>query len=305
MAMLEDLSPKVEDLSPKRRLPMRLVCAAALFFVMTWMVVAGVVDCISYASASMQAKEEFFVTRRLEPTADYMILDLIIRFVVFVVIVVCELLTVLVYWHCYIKPFADQFVPRDAIVPDDLKGKWQADMFACNDGHCGTCCCYLWCTPCAAADFWYKAGWIHGTLQGTSCNCVGWQFFAGIFAWCALESFAGGCMPCVFAILRGGVGFVDGGDGGLGDSIKPLRQMFGIPHNGWNTFCEDCCCFLWCSPCVFTQEYRQILALVSRAPLQVQARGAPGVIVVGQPVALGNAVPYDGTAPLKGTAPGS
>merc|ERR1712150_158502 len=91
-------------------------------------------------------------------------------------------------------------------------------------------------------------------------------------------------------------GFVDGSDGGLGDGIVPLRKMFGLEHNGISTFCEDCCCFCWFAPCVFTQEYRQMMALLSRAPLQVQQRTMPGVAVigqpvVGQPVAVGNAVP--------------
>merc|ERR1719195_1392095 len=74
-------------------------------------------------------------------------------------------------------------------------------------------------------------------------------------------------LACGLAISRGGARFIDGSDGGLGEVIDH-RKRFELPHTGWGTFCSDCCLWWWCSPCVGTQEYRQIMTLLGRGPLR-------------------------------------
>jgi len=222
----------------------------------------------------------------------------LIQFLVFVVVFVIEFITVGVYYKVYIVPTASRYVPnggRGVVVPAELKGSWKIDTFGCTED-CGTFCCFLWCAPCTWVDLWYRAGWLHAFLKGNSVSCTAWEYLAGILGWGAINFFAGGCFPCIFATLRGGLGWVDGGDGGI-SGIVPLRQLFGIvPHNGCSTFFEDCCCYMWCGACLGTQEYVQIKALLDKAPLEitgVQAQQGPyaaGVVVVGQPVVAGNLV---------------
>lgn len=218
---------------------------------------------------------------------DPLVMQLVIRLVVLVVVCVAQVATTFIYHACYIKPTPEKYVPKNAIIPEDMKGSWKFGIFDCT-GDCGTFCCFLWCPACSTAEMWYRAGWIHVLLEGTTLACTGWQFFAGIFGFCAMSSMAECCSPCVFAGLRGGVGWMDGGDGGMGD-IVPLRKMFGIPHAGLNTFIEDCCCWCWCNPCLGTQEFRQVSALLDRGPLQVRG---PSAAVVGNPVTvIGQVVP--------------
>lgn len=208
--------------------------------------------------------------------------------------------TCYVHWSCYIKPTPDKYIPRHAVIPEQLTGSFKYPLFDCF-GDVGTCCCFTWCPSCMMADMWYRTGWIHQTLKPGGANfasydqsCPGWRWFAGMCGHCILMDMAGCFVPCFIAALRGGVSFVDGGDGGLGD-VTPFRQLFKIvPHDGFSTFCNDCCLICWCGPCVGTQEYRQVMDALGGAPLEVRAPvpaaqgqvvGAP---VVGQPVVVWN-----------------
>jgi len=213
--------------------------------------------------------------------ANIRIIDLVLRLVFLVLTTVVELVILACYWKCYIKPTADKFIPVRAIPPEDMRGKWMHDV--CDwGGDIGTCCCFIWCHPCALADLWYRAGWLHAVfkdLDGPSCP--GWLFCAGVLGYVFAQHVASCCMPCGYAALRGGVSWIDNSDGGLGD-IKPLRKLFGLPHDGFSTFCQDCCLWCWCPCLAGTQEYRQVMSLLDRGTVRVEA--APETIVVGQPV---------------------
>lgn len=191
------------------------------------------------------------------------------------------------YFYLYIKPVPERYLPNNAIIPADLQGRWNFGIFDCF-GDCGTCLCFLFCSPCAIGDLWYRAGWVHQTLGGQSfgIKMPGWEWFAAVLSNVFLASWAGCCMPCFYAVLRGGVGFIDGSDD-EGMQIKPLRKMFGIPHTGWGTYFEDCCCYCWCGACVATQEYRQVMQVFAHGPVQV---AAPNAAMVGQAVIAGQPV---------------
>jgi hypothetical protein len=64
-----------------------------------------------------------------------------------------------------------------------------------------------------------------------------------------------------------------------------IQAMFGIPNfKTFGEFCSACCCYCWCTPCVATQEYRQIMALLNRGTVESK-QGPLAANVVGQPVA--------------------
>mmetsp|Transcript_103607 Transcript_103607/g.200764 ORF Transcript_103607/g.200764 Transcript_103607/m.200764 type:complete len:160 (+) Transcript_103607:2-481(+) len=150
------------------------------------------------------------------------------------------------------------------------------------------------------SDLWYRAGWLHAAFDESHNqkigdkpldeSCPGWLFFLGCCGFCAASDFAGCCMACGAAALRGGISFIDGGDGGLG-KIVPMRKRFEMPHTGINTFLYDSLCYCCCGSCIATQEYRQVMELLNRGPVQqetsppvVQA-AVVGATVVGEPVA--------------------
>eukprot|EP00416_Gambierdiscus_australes_P031324 CAMPEP_0171087492 /NCGR_PEP_ID=MMETSP0766_2-20121228/20179_1 /TAXON_ID=439317 /ORGANISM="Gambierdiscus australes, Strain CAWD 149" /LENGTH=315 /DNA_ID=CAMNT_0011545197 /DNA_START=19 /DNA_END=966 /DNA_ORIENTATION=+ len=201
----------------------------------------------------------------------------------------CMGLTTIIYHALYIKGSAERYLPRNVVVPQDMKGRWAHDKCDCGS-ELGTFCCHCWCAPWVIVETWYRAGFIHAFLgpnAGREIRCPGWQYFAGVGGYFLTEYVAGCCMCCLFAVLRGGVRFVDGGSGGLGE-IEDHRKRFELPHSGWNTFCEDCCCWCWCGPCIGTQEYRQVMDLLNRQP-QVASHSAPQLVgapvtVVGTPV---------------------
>mmetsp|Transcript_146903 Transcript_146903/g.372810 ORF Transcript_146903/g.372810 Transcript_146903/m.372810 type:complete len:328 (-) Transcript_146903:175-1158(-) len=223
------------------------------------------------------------------------ILSHLIQLGLMVVICIAECLALLCHWNLFIRPKPNLYIPARPVVPQDLKGSFKYDLFDCF-GACGTFCCFTWCGPCMVADLWYRAGWLHAALgsmaQGSDTgSCPGWPFFAGVGAYCIAQDAIGCCMPCAFAVLRGGIGFVDGGDGGLGE-ITPHRKLFEIPHDGAGTFCMDTLTWCCCGACAGTQEYRQIMDLLNRGPIQQMPMQHPQVIasVVGQPVQVGQVV---------------
>lgn len=193
------------------------------------------------------------------------------------------------YWACYIKPTAGKFLPRDVVVPEDMKGQWAHSLWDCCSAP-GICLCHTVCTPCAVAELWYRAGWIHTALESSAAGsaqgrCPGWPWFVGVCAWCIAGGVAPGCMPCGYAALRGGLRWVGNGDGGFGE-IEDHRKRFGLPHEGLNTFCEDCCLWCLCAPCAATQEHRQVMALLDRGELTAAPPVPTHVVgqVVGAPV---------------------
>lgn len=213
--------------------------------------------------------------------------DLLIRLVVLVLVCSIECITLCCYWSMYIKRTPDKYIPSNAIVPEDLKGTWKLGTFDCCKA-LGTCCCFLWCPACTFSDLWYRAGFMHAFVKDNTFEdrCPGWLFFAGACGYCAMT--ASDCGPCGHAILRGGISFVDGSDGGLGDLV-PMRKRFGMPHEGCMTFLEDCCCYCWCGPCVGTQEYVQVMEVLDRG-VQVAAPASMTAQVVGAPVVVTGAV---------------
>lgn len=253
-------------------------------------------DLVMPASGGKDGNGEFagqlFAERQLaegvDPHRTWLIIDPLIRLAVFFLIMGIEFVGSMLYWHWYIRNSSNNYVPVRAIVPADLKGNWAHELCDCC-AEPGTCLCFAFCPSWAIADLWYRAGWIHG-LMGRSaeqqpCNCCngcpGWQFFVGLIGFHILASCPCGT-PCGLAISRGGARFVDGNDGGLGEVIDH-RKRFELPHTGWGTFFTDCCLWCWCIPCVGTQEYRQIMTLLGRGPLQQEVMGQP---VVGNPVAI-------------------
>eukprot|EP00931_Biecheleriopsis_adriatica_P025676 TRINITY_DN15698_c0_g1_i2.p1 TRINITY_DN15698_c0_g1~~TRINITY_DN15698_c0_g1_i2.p1 ORF type:complete len:305 (+),score=45.89 TRINITY_DN15698_c0_g1_i2:103-1017(+) len=223
------------------------------------------------------------------------LLNGVIQIVVVVVAGLVSLISSLVYWCCYMKPTPGKFIPKGAIVPDDLKGSWKYGLFDCF-GDCGTCLCFLFCQPCSMSDLWYRSGWIHALMSDESPemaraggSCPAWQFFVGCCGFCLLTDAASCCYPCALAVLTGGIAFLDSGSGGKLGEIVPTRLRFSLPNFGCNTFCEDCCSWCWCFPCQGTREYRQVMDLLNRGPVPVEAFSVPQVITVGRPV-VGQAV---------------
>eukprot|EP00930_Biecheleria_cincta_P072267 TRINITY_DN59694_c0_g1_i1.p1 TRINITY_DN59694_c0_g1~~TRINITY_DN59694_c0_g1_i1.p1 ORF type:complete len:324 (-),score=25.87 TRINITY_DN59694_c0_g1_i1:51-992(-) len=195
----------------------------------------------------------------------------------------------LLYWCCFIRASADKFLPRHAVVPDDLKGRWKHKHldFA---GACGTCLAFTFCGPCAHADLWYRVGWLHlvaslPSQDYTTGGCAGWPWFVACGGATFLSDAMGCFFPCFLALLTGGV--PDSQTGNMGE-IVPMRRLFGLPRSGCDTFCNDCCCWCWC-PCLQgTVEYRQVMDVLNRGPVQVAPPIGPGasVMVVGQPVGV-------------------
>ncbi|CAE8686398.1 unnamed protein product [Polarella glacialis] len=70
-------------------------------------------------------------------------------------------------------------------------------------------------------------------------TCLGFQYFIGVAAFWMFASFsifcALGCMPVLFAYLRGGNCFDDNLDTGTG--LESHHQRFAIPNFGFSTFC--------------------------------------------------------------------
>jgi len=217
---------------------------------------------------------------------NWLLIDLMIRLGVLLLLTVIAILELWLYWRWYIKPTPDLYVPARVIVPDDLKGRWLYGTFDCQ-GAWGTCCCFCWCPPCAVAELWYRAGWLHAVL-GNSANssqlscCPGWPWFMGVCGYLIADDVAACCDSCVYALARGGIAWMNkDNDASLGE-IETHAHRFGMPHQGFGDFCWDCCLWLWCRPCVATQEYRQVMALLDRSPLQVQQPAMPTCI--GMPV---------------------
>lgn len=202
-----------------------------------------------------------------------------------VVVFVVEIAVLLLYWCCFIKPTADKYIPTSAVIPADLKNRWLYGIFDCCSEALGTCLCFTFFPVCASSDLWYRAGWIHATLDGelepsheraVQC-CPGWQFFVGCCGFLAVQEVAPCCFPCLSAALRGGV---PGQHGDLGLIVDHTKR-FELPNEGWSTFWHDCCCHCLCGPCVNTQEYRQVMAVLDRG-----AHTAQAATVVGQPVTV-------------------
>lgn len=200
------------------------------------------------------------------------------------VLVLCLELTALgCYWSCYIKPSADMYIPAFAVgVPSDLQGSFKYGFCDCF-GDVGTCCCFVWCTPCSMADYWYRSGWLHATFGNQQLSCQGWQFCTGVFGYVFLEHVAGCFKPCIFAALRGGLDMSGQGNGGKFGELTPFRHRFAIRHEGFSTFMTDCCAWCCCGPCAFVQEYRQVLELLKRGPLHPTIPAT----VIGQAVQVG------------------
>jgi len=204
-------------------------------------------------------------------------------------ILIFDLLIVFLYYRFYIKPTFTKFIPKNAVIPQDLMGRFKYDVFDCR-GDCGTFCCFLWCAGCTMSDLWYRAGWIHTTFRDEHCDCDGWQYFAGVFGYQIFNGLLGhvdGCFPCLFAALRNGCGCMnkDRGHEGIGDFMT-TKQMFGLPPPTCSDFAKDCCLYCWCEPCVATQEYRQVMAVLERGPPAVHS---PSGKVVGNAVVVGSA----------------
>lgn len=78
--------------------------------------------------------------------------------------------------------------------------------------------------------------------------------------------------------------------------MVPLRKRFGLPHTGFTTFIMDTLCYCFCAPCVATQEYRQVMELLSRGvqketvavPASAADAGAP--VIIGQTVAVNEVI---------------
>lgn len=255
--------------------------------------VAGFVDRV----VTMQEEAESS-GRALQSVEQRIFIDALVRLAVAVLWCALNCTVLYCHWSKYIKPSPNKYIPVRAIVPDDLKGNWKYGMFECF-GELGTCCCFSFFPACMWGDFWYRAGWLHASFDESSNQkfgdkpldelCPGWLFFLGCFGWCAMNDFVACFTPCVYAAGRSGIAFIDGGDGGLG-KIVPMTKRFGLPNAGLSTFITDCCLYCWCSPCAATQEYRQVMALLDRGPVQEESN-APvvmgavvGANVVGQPV---------------------
>jgi Cys-rich protein (TIGR01571 family) len=203
----------------------------------------------------------------------------LIHVVTVVVVLVVDLIALYVYYSKYIKPTFTSYLRPDTVVPQDLQGKW---MFGLCDwsGDMGTCCCFTFFPACTFADLWYRAGMIHAFAGDGSASVDGWQWFVGILGWSLLVE--SGFEPCLFAVIRGGVGWITK-DEQIGGAI-PMRKRFNIPHNGFSTFIEDCCVACWCYPCMGTQEFRQVQAVLDRDPQGGSGKGVPGAETVGVPV---------------------
>jgi len=222
-------------------------------------------------------------------------LQLVIRLGIPAGIAILEALTFWCYWRIVIMPTAEKYLPARVIVPQDLKGKWAYPLFDCC-ANPGRCCCHIFCPACTQAEVWYRMGFMHTISKQIDVPrpmaecCPGWEFCAGVLSWCFIEDTFPCCSCCGWAVIRGGMGWAvnDNGGSGLGELVDH-RTRFEIPHAGFNTFLSDCCIWCWCAPCANVQEYRQIMALLNRSPLEVAPPPVPAMVgvpvqVVGQPI---------------------
>lgn len=221
--------------------------------------------------------------------ANLAVIEASVRFGAVIVMLVGHIMGFWCYYRCYIRDTAAKYIPQHAVTPPDMMGHWAFGTFDCFS-EMGTCCCFLLCGPCSIAELWYRAGFVHGIMdpdQENPCSfcepCPGWQYFVGGCLFIMAEGF--NCTPCIGAFFRGGTRWIDAGNGGM--DTQDLRQRFGIQNNGFSTFCSDCLLWACCSFCVGTQEYRQVMKLLDRGPVQVQAPAAGYTVhgnVVGAPV---------------------
>jgi len=225
-----------------------------------------------------QTEDDYAWTRWIGP---------VVQLFVFFIICVWGVIGTGCHWACYIKPTPEKYIPQNAVIPADLKGKWAYGVFECF-GACGTFCCFLWCPSCAVSDLWYRAGWLHQMMGGSAENssmssCPGWQFVLGVGLHLFVQELAGCFVCCLWSVGRGGMRWIDGSTGGT-SGIDDHRLRFALPHDGFITFCCDS--FLWacCGACVGTQEYRQIMAVLERGPVQVQDPAITGTVIIGAPV---------------------
>jgi len=210
-------------------------------------------------------------------------LEVVIQLTLFVGICLVWRLALFCHWSMFIKPSPTKYVPLNAVVPEDLKGQWKYGVFECC-GDLGTCCCFCWCEPCMVSDLWYRSGWLHAAAgveasDSSGGSCPGGLFYMGVGGYCLVLNCFGCCLPCGLAVLRGGA------QGRLGN-IVPHQQRFDIPHFGISTFAMDTLLWCFCRPCVGTQEYRQVMALLERGPAQQMAAESQHVeeVLVGAPV---------------------
>lgn len=213
----------------------------------------------------------------------------LVRIGIIILVAIFQAVGLYIYWRSYVRHSATKFVPPNAMTPADMMGRWAYGEFDCCSAM-STFWCFLFCHICSVSDLWYRAGFVHGIMEPgqenpcTCCEpCPGWPYFIGGCLYFFVEGC--GCLPCMGAFLRGGVRWIDGGNGGM--DTPDLRLRFGIPNDGFCTFFSDCCCWAWCGPCLGTQEYRQIMALLDRgqlATVQASVVGAPVQVVMGSPV---------------------
>lgn len=228
-----------------------------------------------------------------DPAKHFKWLRLFLNIGVLLLIILANCCVCICYWAVWIRPKPNQYVPLRPVIPNALKGRFVHRLTDCG-ADCGTFCCFMFCPVCTLADYWYRMGWIHAVMKDTwgsmDSSCPGWRYFAGVAGHVGASQIAGCCIPCVFAALRGGLGWLDSNsqNNSSMDPIVPARIMWETPHKGCNTFCKDCCLWCWCGPCVGTQEYRQVMDLlrmgpVQQLPLNVVTTGQ----IIGQPVAVG------------------
>lgn len=164
------------------------------------------------------------------------------------------------YFRC-IVPTQHQFIPRDAVISPDLQGGWKFGLFDCFSD-LKACCGFCWCQPCFMAELWFRAGHIHQQTD-IPANNPGQAWLYGLIVQ-ALATYIGlgECMVFLYTVFRGGV------PGSDPPTLIPLRKRFYMPHDGWSTFCGDCCTWCCCPVCAGTQEYRQVMELLRRGPVQ-------------------------------------
>eukprot|EP00927_Polykrikos_kofoidii_P040220 TRINITY_DN34420_c0_g2_i1.p1 TRINITY_DN34420_c0_g2~~TRINITY_DN34420_c0_g2_i1.p1 ORF type:complete len:304 (+),score=32.11 TRINITY_DN34420_c0_g2_i1:59-913(+) len=272
-------------------------CLVACGFILRAFVVVSVVDW------TLQLSGSAVESRRLADDSDgqdvdddssgamWALVDLGIRLGVLLIISISSLIVLWLYHRWYIATSPIKYVPRNAVVPPSLMGKWKYDLFDCF-GDIGTCCCFCWCEPCAVADLWFRAGWLHvvfsefKSASDPSAQCPGWPWFFGVFFHVFMMSSFGCCAPCLFGLLRNGIPF-GGGDADMG-GIVPHNTRFGLGPSSPGSFCSACCVWLCCTPCAGTQEFRQIMALLDQGVL-TQSQGVTQV--VGAPVMVQNIQP--------------
>lgn len=273
----------------------------------------GLVECVLHISGLMGAVHEY---RRLgtesrsseswgsdggfswegDASTDDSGLVLLIDFAVVISICLCQCMGLLLHWCLFIKPSPAKYLPILAGVPSDLQGKFKYGLFDCC-GDLGTCCCFAWCPSCMMADYWYRAGWLHAAFGDQQLACPGWQWCMGVVSYSCGRHMASFCFPCCLSVLRGGPDVSGQGSGGKLGDIVPFRTRFGIEHHGFGTFVGDCCTWCWCSSCAGTQEYRQVMDLLDRGPVQCEVPPVPAVMVCNaDPVLAPSAPPMVGPA---------